>query len=127
MLGWLSDRVGRDAALATCMLGGVLGLLAFVRGPGPGWVAAGVLMGGVGSSFFAALDPRFLDNLSDRERVAGFGLVRTVYAVLGSTGSVTVGLLADAVGWAASFLALTGLFAVTLGLLVANAALDLDH
>ena len=122
-LGRLSDRFGRDAAIGGAMACGALGLAATVTLPtGPG-VLAGVLLAGVGSSFFSAIDPRFMDALGDAERGAGFGLVRTVYAVLGSAGSVGVGLTADLFGWGVSFALLGGLFGVAFFVLAGNAAL----
>jgi len=69
-----------------------------------------VLLAGSGASFFSAIDPRFMDALSDAERGAGFGLIRTVYTVIGSAGSVGVGLAADLFGWGVSFAILAVLF-----------------
>lgn len=61
-----------------------------------------------------------MDNLSDEERGAGFGLVRTVYMMIAATGSVATGTVADRFGWAASFTMLAALMAVVLVLLGAN-------
>lgn len=126
-LGSVSDRYGRDVAIAGCMVGGVVGLALLVVGPGVAAVTAGVLLAAVGSSFFSALDSRFLDFLSDRERGAGFGLVRTAYTVVGSGGSVGVGLFADVFDWGVSFAMLTVLFLVTFCLLAVNEVLDLGY
>jgi len=55
------------------MLAGAVGTAAFVLGPGTAGVAVAVLLAGSGASFFSAIDPRFMDALSDAERGAGFG------------------------------------------------------
>jgi MFS family permease len=127
VVGELSDRYGRDPVIGASMLAGAVGLFGLVAGETRIAVAVAVLGAGVGSSFFAALDPRFLDQFGDAERGAGFGLVRTVYTVVGSAGSVGVGLLADLFGWATAYLVLAGLFAVTFLALAANRALGLDY
>jgi len=126
-LGRLSDSVSRDAAIGGAMLAGTVGTAAFVAGPGPLGVAVAVLLAGSGASFFSAIDPRFMDALGDAERGAGFGLVRTVYTVIGSAGSVGVGLAADLFGWGVSFAILAVLFGVTFAVLVANWALGTGY
>jgi MFS family permease len=124
-VGRLSDRLGRDAAIGAAMLAGAVGMAALVaplRGGRP-LVAVAVLLAGAGSSFFSAVDPRFMDALGDAERGAGFGLVRTAYTVVGAAGSVGVGLAADLFGWGVSFASLGTLFAGAFALLAANALL----
>jgi MFS family permease len=70
-------------------------------------------------SWGAALLPKFMDHLGAEERSAGFGLIRTVYMVLGASGSVVTGAAADWVGWTWAFLGLalllTGMLTVLLG------------
>ena len=127
LLGELSDRYGRDLAIGASMFMGMVGLFAMVVGSGLVTVGIGVVLAGLGSSFFSALDPRFLDQFDAAERGAGFGLVRTVYTVVGSAGSVGVGLFADLFGWAAAFLFLSGLFSITVVALAANWAFDLGY
>lgn len=58
---------------------------------------------GVGASNVAAVQPRFLDWMTEDEQGTGFGLVRTVHVIIGALGSVTVGFLADVLGWTVSF------------------------
>lgn len=126
-IGSISDRFGRDFALAGCMAASAAGLGLLVFGPGPLAVAFGILLLGLGAGYFPALDPRFLDHLSESERGTGFGLVRTVYVVTGATGSAGVGLFADALGWAVAFLLLGGLSVVAFAALSANWLLDLGY
>lgn len=120
VIGWLSDSLGRDIALGAVMLAGGAGLTVFILSASLLGSAIGVLCAGVGSSFFAAIDPRFMDALDDDERGTGFGLVRTVYTVIGAAGPVGVGLVADLFGWSASFGVLAVLFAVAFLILTAN-------
>ncbi|TKX55797.1 MULTISPECIES: MFS transporter [Halorubrum] len=135
-LGRLSDRAGRDASIAAALLGGALGLAGLVALPDlvrlPAAVGlpalptvaglgGAVFLAALGSSFFSAIDPRFMDALDDAERGAGFGLIRTVYTVLGSAGSVGVGLVADLFGWGASFAVIAGMAGVAFLVTAVNA------
>ncbi len=103
LLGRASDAYGRDVVIAGSMIAGAVGLPLIVLDPGLLVMAVGVVFVGVASSFFAVIDPRFIDALPVEERGTGFGLVRTVYTVLGAAGSVGVGLTADLFGWAVAF------------------------
>ncbi|WP_440767216.1 MFS transporter [Natronorubrum sp. DTA7] len=127
VLGEFSDRYGRDLAIGASMLGGAVGLFGLVAGASSVVIGASVILAGFGSSFFAAIDPRFLDQLGHAERGSGFGLVRTVYTVVGSAGSVGAGLFADLFGWGASFLILAVLFAITFAALAGNRLLELGY
>jgi MFS family permease len=88
-------------------------------------LVVGVGLLGAGIAWPAPVQARFFDQLDDGERGYGFGLIRSAYMLLGSTGSVVVGVLADAGGWVPGFgvlgLALVG----SLALLGANRWLDL--
>ena len=125
-VGVVSDRVDRDAVISGCLGLGVVGMLLFVRDPGLLVVGVAVVLFGTATSFFAALEPKVLDGLSEADRNAGFGVFRTVYVVGGSTGSVGVGASADFLGWHATFVILAGLFAVALTLVALNRALGVD-
>ena len=122
-VGALSDRYGRDAATGLCMCAGIAGVSTLVAAPGLAAAAVGVLLTGLGMGWGAAVFPRFMDHLPETEHGTGFGLVRTAYLVAASTGSVTLGVLADAFGWAVSFGALVVVLAVVLCLLAGNWAL----
>ena len=121
VLGGLSDRVGRDAAAALAFGIGIVGYGTLAAGSGLAVVAAIPLVG-VSMSWGAPVQTRFIDYLSEQERAAGFGLVRTVYMILGSLGSVVVGSLADVAGWGVAFGGLLAVVAVGF-LLTAAAAL----
>ncbi|WP_134672424.1 MFS transporter [Halorussus marinus] len=124
-MGWLSDRFDRDAAASLSMGLGVLGYGTLALGSSLATFAVGVVLAGVAMSWGAPVQSRFIDKLSDEERGAGFGLVRTVYMLLGATGSVVVGGLADFAGWSVSFGLLSAVMATGFTVLVTNRALDL--
>jgi predicted MFS family arabinose efflux permease len=110
-MGWLSDRIGRDAAMVVCSLAGVAGYALYVLGPGLASIAAATALIGIAMSWGATMLPKFLDNMEPEEEGLGFGLVRTTYMVFGASGSVGVGILADQFGWGVAFLALSGILA----------------
>ncbi|USZ66813.1 MFS transporter [Halorussus salilacus] len=125
VMGWLSDRFDRDAAASLSMGLGIAGYGTLAWGSTLPAFAAGVVLAGVAMSWGAPLQSRFIDKLSAEERGAGFGLVRTVYMLLGATGSVVVGVVADAAGWTPAFGLLAAIMAVGFAVLVANRALGL--
>lgn len=127
LVGRVSDRYGRDLALGLCMLAGAGGLALFVHGPGTPSVLAAAALAGLGAAYFPALDPRFLDVIDEEEKGSEFGLVRTIYVMVGSSGSVGVGLLADLYGWPTSFTVLAALASLAAVALLVNRALDLGY
>ncbi|QFU82068.1 MFS transporter [Natronorubrum aibiense] len=126
-VGAVSDRIGRDRALAGCMFAGVVGFSVLVTMAGLPSIAVGVTFLGIAMSFGSALMPRFLRELSAEEQNAGFGLVRTVYMIVASLGSVVVGSLADLFGWAVSFGFLAAALAAVVLALAINSAFDLGY
>ncbi|MEY7849869.1 MFS transporter [Natrarchaeobius sp. A-rgal3] len=126
-LGRVSDAYGRDFAIAGSMIAGAVGVALFLFSDDLLVVSAAILLAGLGSSFFSALDPRFIDQLSSEERGAGFGLVRTVYTVVGAAGSAGVGLTADFLGWPVAFATLAVLFFISFLTLLANELLELGY
>jgi MFS family permease len=122
--GWVSDRIGRDGAAAVTMALGVVGYGLLVTGPRLAILPAVVCVG-VAMTWGAPLQSRFFDTFQPDERGAAFGLVRTAYMVLGSTGSVVVGVLSDVSGWAAAYGLLVGMMGVALVALLVNRAVRL--
>jgi MFS family permease len=106
-LGALSDRIGRDAAASLAIGVGIIGYGLLVWGTGPTVAIVSVSLAGLSMGWGAALMPKFMDHLDDHERNSGFGLVRTVYMMLGAGGSVVTGFAADLLGWDVAFLGLT--------------------
>jgi MFS family permease len=116
--GWLSDRVGRDGTLALLAGAGTLGYLALAGGSRPLAVPA-VLLAGVSMSATPVVQSRMMDGLSETDQGAGFGLFRTVYLLLGASGTAVVGTAADVAGWPVAFGLLAAVFAgLLLSLLV---------
>ncbi|MXV62913.1 MFS transporter [Natronorubrum sp. JWXQ-INN-674] len=126
-VGAVSDRYGRDFATAGCMVLAAIGFGLLIAVPGTFALAAAVVLVGTGLGWGAALLPRFMDALSEAERGAGFGLVRSVYGFIGALGSVMTGLLADLFGWGVSFAVLTALLVLVFAALVVNWALSLGY
>ena len=124
--GWLSDGIGRDRASALTMGAAMVGFSLLLVAERPVLVAVAIACIGFGMSWGAPVQSRFMDQLSDAERTAGFGLVRTVYMTVGSLGSVVVGVLSDVYGWALAFGVLAVIMGIEVVLLAANVALDLD-
>lgn len=127
VIGSLSDNYGRDSVIIGCMVTTAIGLGMFVAMSGFVAVVAALLLVGTGLGWASAVEPRFMDKLSDRERSAGFGLVRTVYLILASIGSSAVGFFADGFGWAVSFGVLIVLLSTVAIAVVVNGLLDLGY
>ncbi len=109
LLGTLSDRVGRYPAATLAVGLGVVGYAGLVAGRGFWAVGGATLCAGLAMGWGAALLPKFMDHLGEEERSAGFGLIRTAYMVLGASGSVVTGAVADLLGWGPAFVGLAGL------------------
>lgn len=126
LLGRLSDIFSRDGALLVAMLAATTGFVVFL-GSGGGLLATslGVLAFGVGFAWAGPLQGRFTDNLAEAERSTGFGLVRSIYVLLGSAGSVVTGVLADTAGWPVAFGIAAALLLVAAIAIVTNRVLDL--
>ncbi|MFP8890558.1 MFS transporter [Natrialbaceae archaeon A-CW2] len=127
VVGIVTDRIGCDRTLIGCMLFGALGLALLVAGSGLGSVLLGVACLGMGMSFSPAVIPRFLHEMSDAEKTTGFGLIRTVYMILASLGSITTGLFADLFGWGISYSFLIGLLLLVSVAIIVNIIFDLGY
>ncbi|WP_459889385.1 MFS transporter [Halostagnicola bangensis] len=110
-VGAVSDRIGCDKTIAGCMLTGVIGFCVLVMRSDLLSFMIGVTFIGVAMSFASALLPRFLNVFAVQEENIGLGLVRTIYMIVASLGSVMVGLFADLFGWEASITFLVVLLA----------------
>lgn len=112
--GWLSDRVGHRPVTAGTLAAGVIGFGLLAR-PGPlGVVVAGVVLAGASMTWGTPVQARVVDLLGESERGTGFGLVRTVYLLVGATGSYVVGTLVTATEWTVGVAVLAGLLGVSL-------------
>ncbi|SEO40071.1 Predicted arabinose efflux permease, MFS family [Halorientalis persicus] len=125
LLGSLSDRLSRDGVVAGALAMAAVGYAVLVLTEQFAVVIAGCVLVGVGMSWGAPLQSRFMDILSDAERGAGFGLVRSVYMTIGASGSVVVGVLSDTVGWTVAFGLLAVLVSAAVVAIVVNRMLGL--
>ncbi|MFP8957847.1 MFS transporter [Natrialbaceae archaeon A-CW3] len=126
-VGAASDRYGRDAVTVACLVLAVGGLAVLVLGSGLAFVAAGVVLVGLGLSAFAAVMARFMDLFGAEERGAGFGLTQSVTMVLSASGAVVVGFVADLANWPVAISVLAVLLGVALCLLVGNRVLGTGY
>ncbi|MFC4440381.1 MULTISPECIES: MFS transporter [Natrialbaceae] len=123
-VGSLSDKYNRDSVIIGCMLITSVGFGVFLVYSYLVAIGVAVLLVSIGLGVESAIEPRFMDNLSAEERNTGFGLVRTVYLILGSLGSVVVGFLSDIFGWLVAFGALTVLSLAVLVAIVITSILE---
>jgi hypothetical protein len=86
-------------------------------------IVAAVVVVGLGGGWGGALQSRFTACFDGDERGAGLGVVRLAYVLLGATGSVTTGTLADTVGWPAAVGAIVAVATVAVVTGLANHAL----
>lgn len=112
VIGRLSDTYGRDLGVGLALCCGALGIFGLVFATSIVGVAIAIGLAGSGMAFFAVIDARFIDALGDAEQGSGFGLVRTVYTVIGAAGPAGAGIFADAFGWHVSFIILGTMLAL---------------
>ncbi len=120
LMGSLSDRFSRDGIVALTMGIGICGYGALVVVDSFALLVVATVAIGVAMTWGAPLQSRFIDALTEAEQGAGFGLVRTVYMLIGALGSVAIGVMADQFGWPVAFGSLAGIMAVGLVAILAN-------
>lgn len=103
VVGAIGDRIGYDSTIAVCMAVGAVGVGLLMIAPSLPVIVAAIVLLGTAMSFGAALMPRFLQEMTEKEQNAGFGLVRTVYMVIAATGSGVIGVISDFQGWFVTF------------------------
>ena len=126
-VGAISDRFGRDIAIAGCMVAAIAGLLLSVEGGSLATVTLGIGLLGIGMSGYPPILARFVDAFDDQERGVGIGIVRTTSGTIGASGSFGVGFFADAFNWTVSFGVLAAMLVVVLLLLGCNRAFRLGY
>lgn len=125
-LGRLSDRFSRDSLLMVTMTAASIGFVVFLGSDaGVMTLAVGILAFGIGFAWAGPMQGRFADNLDSEERSTGFGLIRSVSALLGSTGSVVTGALAGSLGWPVAYGLVVGVLGIGIVSLLANRTLAL--
>jgi predicted MFS family arabinose efflux permease len=124
--GRLSDRFGHDVVLFATSTSMLVGLVFLVRSPTFAGALVGTVLLGTGMSWGGVLASRLMAYIPASDRTAGYGMVRSLYVLLGSAGSVVTGTLAERAGWAAAYgLVAVLLLAVALSL-GGNRLLDLE-
>lgn len=102
LAGWLSDRYGHDLTIAG-LAAGVLGFGGLAAGGPIHATGPATVLAGASTSATPVLQSRMLGGLRTDERGGGFGVFRTAYLAFGATGTVVVGVVADAAGWGPAF------------------------
>lgn len=105
--GLVSDRIGRDLTALGHLAVGTTGFALLSAGVSGALAGAAVLLAAVTLGCTPIIQSRMLDGLSAAQRGTGFGIFRTVYLLVGATGTTAVGVLADWSGWAVAFGLLT--------------------
>jgi MFS family permease len=103
IVGWLSDVTTPDTAIAICSIAIMIGItIALLQN---GWITAmiGAFFIGLGTTWGGVVGARFMLHFSAAERGTGYGLVRSVYVVIGSSGNTIMGIVADSTGWVSAF------------------------
>jgi YNFM family putative membrane transporter len=125
VVGHLADRLDPDLWLVVPFLVTALGftVLLAVAGPLVRWAGIGLI--GVGLTWGGVIQARFMLQFDQGEGGTGFGLVRTVFVLLGSVGNVATGWLAQVAGWPVAYGVVVGLLGLGAVLVVGNRALGL--
>ncbi len=118
--GRLSDRIGRDPVTAVLLIAGIVGYGLLTQDLAIPVLVGAVFLIGVAMTWGAPVQSRFMDQLADTERGVGFGLVRTIYLLIGALGGYVVGVLITEYGWIIAFSMLVVLLSTCLILLTAS-------
>lgn len=126
VVGRFADAVGEDGVLGVLSVSMIAGIAILLAAPTATISLAGVVLLGVGMSWGGVIASRFMVALPVANRTTGYGLVRSVYMLLGAAGSVVTGVLAEQSGWAAAYGLLVILLSIVALSLLANRTFDLD-
>jgi len=116
LVGNAADRFGTRAGLIGPFLGTAVGFSTLLVAPTRPAVYAGVVVLGLAMTWGGPLQSRFMSQFPDEDQASGFGVVRTVFVLLGSVGNAVTGVLAGRVGWPAAFGVVVALLLVAAGL-----------
>lgn len=127
--GWISDTIGRRTVSSGTLLGaGVsLALLALVFDSRLGVLAAVVAYGATLLSFSPVMQAYLIEIFDDDKNASSFGLARTLYVLVGSTGPTLVGIGSETIGFTPTFaLVSAGLIGGAVLLWVTTGRLDVE-
>lgn len=98
--GWLSDAIGRPQAMAIGSLGGFAGYIIFVFSPSWIWLLVAMLGMSVATSFVGPSFQAFVaEETPEEKRGRVFGIVQSMFLIVGVIGAPLGGILADQVGF----------------------------
>ena len=110
--GWIADRFSRSGAIVLLLLTGAVGYETLVLSSSTLVIVIGIVLAGIGMSWDPPVQSQFVDHLTETEIGKGFGMIRTIYVLLGAFGSVVAGTIADIAGWGVAFTLLAGILVV---------------
>lgn len=120
--GRLADAVSRDGVLVAAYLLTAAGFAVGVSKSIPWAPALSVGLIGLGIGWAGVVQARFMAGFGATERGTGFGLVRTVFVVLGSAGNVVTGALSESVSWPAAYGLVGVLLVIAAGIVILDNA-----
>jgi MFS family permease len=103
--GWISDAIGRRTVSSGALLGAGISLfaLSLVFDSRIGVLAAVVAYGATLLSFSPVMQAYLIEIFDDEKNASSFGLARTVYVLVGSTGPTLVGVGSETIGFTRTF------------------------
>jgi MFS family permease len=111
--GWLSDAIGRVQAMAIGSIAGFVGYILFVIAPSWGWLLLAMIGLSMASSFVGPSFQAFVAEQSSEEtRGRVFGIVQSIFLVVGVIGAPLGGFLADRAGFRWMFAVAAGLYGI---------------
>lgn len=118
--GWLSDTLGRRWVASGSIFGAglVLGALALVLQSRLAVLAAVVLYGVTLLSFSPVMQAYLIEIFDDENNASSFGLARTMYVLVGSSGPTLVGIGSETIGFTTTFALVSGLLVLGAGVLL---------
>jgi len=127
VVGHVADLYGADVTLASCFFAGGVGISLVTLEPGVLWLVVAIVLLALGSSSVPIVDVRLVNGFASDDVGTEFGLPRTVYGVIGGSGAIVVGALADFFSWDLSFTFLAGISLLAGIAIAANELLSLGY
>jgi MFS family permease len=111
--GWLSDAIGRVQAMAIGSVAGLAGYIIFAIAPSWTWLLLGMVGLSVATSFVGPSFQAFVaEQSTEATRGRVFGIVQSMFLVVGVIGAPLGGILADRAGFRWMFAVAAGLYGI---------------